>query len=270
VPKVGECRRDGSAEVKVRRYDAQPPVPCDRPHGLETWKVATLPDRWRTVKHLPLAEGALEDELADAVDDLCPKADVEAFLGLAVKSDRFGALHQPSGVIGYAYTPPPAQWLAGARWVRCDVGFRWPEDVSSSLAAVHGRRIDPLSVVSAPLCLDRFDHFLSCRHAHIVEHVGQYRDVNTARPDSDIAASPYDEWGDRCDELVADALGLTGARRWPPELRTYVQTAGASSWDRGDRWVTCGLAYVPGGEDAPYESVGSARGLGTRIPEAVG
>jgi hypothetical protein len=274
-PKVGVCRRDGSLTAKWRRYDAQPPVPCDQAHGLETWKVAALPERWRTVKHLPLADETLDKELARAVDDLCPPAELDGFLGLPVMTDRHGTRHRPSVVIGSAFTPSPAAWSAGARWVRCDVGYRWNDPNGSlprTLAAGGPRGDRPHPEIDGGLCVDRDGFYLRCAEPHVSEVMARYTNVLTARPVEETDRSAHDDWVGRCDELISERLNLSESRseQAPAELRIVVSPSSAAAWSEGDRRVNCELRYVSGREKKDWrQTVGSARWLGGRLPQEV-
>jgi hypothetical protein len=273
TPKAGECRRDGSPAVKERGYDAQRPTPCDQPHGLETWKVAQLPERWRALKHLPLGDGTVEDELGDALDQLCPQAELDLFLGLPVVPDRLGTLHQPSGITGFTFLPTPWQWQGGARWVRCDAGFRWDGDLTVSLTAARraGAPPNPRSEATAALCVDRDEYYVACTQPHLQEVVAHFADVTTGRPDEGTDRPAYDQWMRRCSDAILETLGI--ARRAvdaAPETIVKFDFPSAADWAGGDRWVRCGLSFAVSADlDDLRETVGSARALGAEVPEAV-
>ena len=108
-PAVGECRDLTRAQVDAGRTDA-PPVDCSGPHRTETFAVGTVPASF------PGPATASVRQRIDAVEQACTRERMDAYLGLQADfPNRFEAI---------GAFPSPAQWDAGARWVRCDLVLR--------------------------------------------------------------------------------------------------------------------------------------------------
>ena len=104
VPKVGECYLLSIAQI-FNVNSVKKPLNCRETHSVETYKVA----KWAGPEDL------------NKLDEL-------------QRRDPVSVLCQPEKIISTDFTtwsykvPTPAQWKAGARWIRCDAFSVSPED----------------------------------------------------------------------------------------------------------------------------------------------
>jgi hypothetical protein len=272
-PAVGQCRVNGSHVVKDAHFDDQPTVACTAPHGLETWRVVELPDPYGPAATYP-ADDAAHDQLSDAASDSCgrqrgPHGGGEAleFLGVPFAEPAEGAVQQSvTPYHGYVFTPSPAQWDAGARWVRCDVGLLVDDPTGSLTGSLQGVHRTPPPGGIPPLCAAG-DPWISCDAPHDVEVVSRYVDVAGQRPGSDDKAA-NDQWRSRCHRDTRAYLGLPIAD--PFEVSAYPVTW-PERWATGTHVVECRMEYPDlSSKDRTARTIsGSARLRGHLVPPTV-
>ena len=112
VPKVGECWNATNSEAdNWSDWQGQPSTPCSKSHTLYTYSIGTISG----VSANTWAKSASSDQTSTAVaaraDDACSTATLLPKLGWTQQL-----------VQGFFFLPSKAQWKAGARWIRCDVG----------------------------------------------------------------------------------------------------------------------------------------------------
>jgi hypothetical protein len=112
APKVGECWNATNTEAdNWSDWEGQPATPCSKSHVLYTYFIGTITGV--TAKNW--AKAGSPDQTSAAVaaraDDACSTAI------LLPKLQWTQQLVQ-----GFFFLPSKAEWSAGARWVRCDVG----------------------------------------------------------------------------------------------------------------------------------------------------
>ena len=268
APLAGECRQDGSSAVKRSVSDGQAPVPCTDPHGLETWKVAPLPDRWRAVAHLPAGDAVLDDDLEEAIHTACPRRELATFLGTPPTATKLGRSYRPQPVQGFTFLPSPAQWAAGERWVRCDVGYRWGDPDGSLRATLApspptapGADPVPRPELDAGRCFDRDEEPVPCTEAHVAQFVVDVEEPTTPRPAT--ATTAGDAWETLC---RSQGRALLGGE--PPDHSVWIKEWGSENdWSNGRGWVRCSLGYsVTEGQQNMRDFTGSLAKRGSTVP----
>jgi hypothetical protein len=112
TPKVGQCWNATDSEAdNWADWEGTPAVSCAKSHVLYTYAVGKLTG----IKAKTWAQSATSDQVSDAVAAVA--ADVCTTSALVPKLKWNQQLVQ-----GYYFVPSKADWKAGARWVRCDVG----------------------------------------------------------------------------------------------------------------------------------------------------
>jgi len=105
TPKLGGCYLFSEKELNSA-YPLTNPIPCSKLHNAETFGIG----KWN-LKNQPWKY--TEDMTRDAAEAICM---------------RFWDYPEDSDLNYWAYfTPSPAQWAKGARWVRCDAMSRLSE-----------------------------------------------------------------------------------------------------------------------------------------------
>jgi hypothetical protein len=151
----------------------------------------------------------------------------------------------PGAVEHYRFTPTPAQWRAGARWARCDLGYVW-DDPAGSLTGSLITSGGPRAEASAPRCQDSDGYLVPCEQPHATEVVAAWTDLRGEEPSEPTRPALGER---RCRPLVDDYLGVPGDRV-PGELRASVHWS--SPWVPGRQsTVTCSLGYVVSTATAP-------------------
>jgi hypothetical protein len=98
TPKLGGCYLFTEKELNSA-YPLTNPIPCAKVHNVETFGIGTWPLKNQPWKYT-------EDMARDAAEQICMS---------------FWDYPDDSDLNYWAYfTPSPAQWAKGARWVRCD------------------------------------------------------------------------------------------------------------------------------------------------------
>ncbi|MBI2706341.1 MAG: septum formation family protein [Actinobacteria bacterium] len=261
-PTAGSCRADGRREVAESKDDPQPTVPCDQPHGLETWKVADLPEKWNDWPERPDSDGRDGRAVYDEIEgSLCTQDELDDFLGRPrrIATDH-GLRSERSAISSVWFFPTAAEWQAGARWIRCDVGLAYDDDWRTATGSFRDLAKDTAKYRWYSLCNDS-TRVVPCTEAHTSELISAFEDIPPGGWPSTAAggdAFSLAYWKARCEE---DALAFITA-----DVRRIVDMRPASkdNWEKGYRWVVCALSFE--GKDGYQRTVGSARAIGRQLP----
>lgn len=229
VPEAGTCHTHVARVGYLSAYD---PVPCDRPHRVETLHVGTLTGTDAAGK-TPPAAGSTATRAAHA---RCHRETTRA-VGADWRSGRLGVS---------VVFPSPAAWTGGARWFRCDAAeVRSMDDPSvvtrsaSLTGALTGASPLRHTCFNPSLNDDRVTRMapVACTRRHRAEFVGVW-----VAPDTSYAAFTRDSRRvrDGCAALIA---------RYAKVPRSEVRFRTGSiwyhpleaEWRDGNRGVQCFL-----------------------------
>ncbi|WP_309227398.1 septum formation family protein [Micromonospora thermarum] len=229
TPEAGTCHAHVARVGYLGAYD---PVPCERPHRVETLHVGTLTGA-AAKERTPPSPGSAGMRTAHAT---CDREATRA-LGADWRSGRVGLS---------VVFPSPAAWTGGARWFRCDgAEIRSMDDPSVvTRTAGLGRSLagsSPLrhTCFNPSLKDDRVTRMtpVSCTRPHHAEFVGVW-----VAPDTSYAAFTKD------DRRVRDGcLALIATYTKVPRGEVRFRTGSiwyhplAAEWRDGNRGVQCFL-----------------------------
>lgn len=116
MPRPGDCRGPITREIIEAVSDLRPTVPCEGPHGSETYFVGELPAAMATLSHPQVSELADDFPAKRQVVDECEREN-DRFVG--VKRLAADAI-RPDNLDWAFFIPSSDDWEMGARWIRCD------------------------------------------------------------------------------------------------------------------------------------------------------
>jgi hypothetical protein len=236
-PKPGDCwqQPDYGVASDWGWWQGDPAVDCAEEHNSITVAVADLDPAFA----YPRAETGERRELADqefaAVAAICDEA-----IGTDVGMKR------GSRVTWFWYVPPPKEWAAGERWVRCDIGV-------TPLGPLEPPALEPLPPTASEVVSRAFDDYRLCMNTpYPPPDTGDLLDLaaNVAVP-CDAAAQwefgvsvefPDGELPAEIDmgaEIIQACDGLLVTR--PDRTGSTMYTPNAEGWAQGNRTATCWL-----------------------------
>lgn len=233
VPEAGTCHLDYIDVVTSSRYK---PVPCTRPHAVETAHVGTFSGAAADRLTPPPAGSS---EMREAYHE-CEEA-VAEYLGADFRHGRLWL-----GVV----LPSEAAWGGGARWFRCDL-TSWTgdgdpdrrESLRDALAEGSDLRLGCYTVAAAAGGdVDEMEQ-VDCDDEHQAEFVGVWRapDVPYLAADDDDAAARVHRG---CRSEVADFVDLPDDGNLIYRTGTIADWMEESDWAAGNRGFRCYL-YLP-------------------------
>jgi hypothetical protein len=110
APKVGDCWATSPALIEPLTWKGKAAVPCAQEHNSVTYVVGTLPGA--TSYSVISAKGP---QTVKAVQESCGSEAAQTYLG---HPSPYAVLRINTAI----FAPTQAQWAAGARWFRCDLG----------------------------------------------------------------------------------------------------------------------------------------------------
>ncbi len=227
TPVVGECRGPVTATIIDAPTDPRPVVPCDQPHGNETFFVGTMDP---SITSWP-GEDTSTTTFDRQVDQACTSRH-EAYVGLAAAAAE--AL-PPDRVQSFAYfVPTKSDFAAGARWFRCDAVVEPvdPGEATTIVGTLKDVYAQPLPV-GYRVCEAALNRLTACAKKHLVEYLAtvQLPDVTEyPAPRNDVAVTAA------CRAPLLAALGLTGERT---DLAFGYVLPSQDVWDAGLQTATC-------------------------------
>lgn len=105
APKVGQCFQYSKAQISAK-YAPKNPIKCSSSHNMETYKVVTWPFETNPTD-------MDRQETTDTVFELCD------FFGRFPNARNDWTSSTKFNYWAW-YTPSPAGWAKGQRWLRCD------------------------------------------------------------------------------------------------------------------------------------------------------
>jgi hypothetical protein len=231
APVVGECRGPITQAVVEPPTDTRPPVPCDQPHGFETFFVGELPDdAW---------PGDGNEEAFGLVDEQCSPA-LASYLALPVDPVPL----VPDRVSSYAFfVPTEDDWARGERWFRCDayvqpVVVGEETAIAGTLAGVYATSLP----AAYRFCETAERTTIGCDQPHLAEWM-----AIVELPEIEEFPEPTGNTVivDRCATAVQQALGATGPR---PDLNVGYGLPDPTLWDldASYRQAVCVVAATDG------------------------
>ncbi len=226
-------------------------IPCARPHTLYTYHVGAIAGENGTSWAAPGDANSLNVRVQTKAQDACK---------LTILLPHLKWNQQL--INGYFFVPTEAQWRAGARWVRCDVGVlatgttldnerfaSLPSTIATLVSAVsseplrYGLCMNSSTPVTESGPLDNPDATLAdCRHNP------QWR-LSTHGKFPDAAGAPYP--ADATSNAVSAKLCQPAASAAGGVWFAYLPTK--SGWASGDRGIDCWI-----GQKATGGSAGTA------------
>jgi hypothetical protein len=250
-PAVGQCWNASVAQAtEWAAWDGHSAVPCAMSHRLYTYEVGHITGETGST----WASSANGSSLSAAV---AAKADHACTISTLLPSEKWNQ----QLIQQYFFVPSQAEWAAGARWVRCDVGVlstgttladerfsALPKSISTFVAAVASdpRRyefclnssqpvtdVGPLDNPDATLAdCDKSPEWTLATHANL--------------PGASGAAFPSDSTANAESAAICSRAATGAGQIWIAYLPTR------SDWEAGDREVDCwvGQKQLPGGQAA--------------------
>lgn len=219
LPRTGECRGPITREIIEAISDPRPTVPCDGPHGSETYFVGELPTATAALSHREVDD--LPDEFPERrqMIDMCEKEN-DRYVGVrTVGNDAI----RPSNLSWAFFIPPPDDWEKGARWVRCDAVTKPLEgqaerSTTEGLQGIVARDPLPGSLrwCHPELTGFSFSSLVSCDQPHKVEVLLEFRvadpKIDALAADQEaLAAYARTAYQQTCQGRVARQVGLSTA-----------------------------------------------------------
>jgi hypothetical protein len=260
-----------------RRADAPPAfVDCTEPHGTEVWRKVDLPAPWNDPGRPRPRPGSPEEaELRRIALDNCTEARWRSYLNLpAPVPTPTGEGSGPTSVRNRWYYPTAGDWAAGARWIRCDLGFAWDQATRQAVGfkglivpAILSSRDRWMIVTDCVAGADApSEAHVLCEQPHEAEVVSYYRISSGQRPSATDLEG--ENWRPLCAEEATAHLGLEAPADGTGRLRfeTKARAASVADWDAGDHRVSCLLAYRDRTSNAVVRTTGTSMGQGTAEP----
>jgi hypothetical protein len=275
TPLVGQCRGPLTEKISNDVTDERPPIECSSPHGLETFYVGTMAP---STTRYPVVDGTSEtsDELTRQIRSECERRS-DTYLGGARDDD----IAIDSRARYFSFIPSVADFDAGARWFRCDVGIapvgETATTINGTLARVLSATVLPLGgyddggrgipselVACEALNLDSTRRLVECSEPHVREAAMVKYNVFASMASYDavtieqIATEICDANIVTVEAPIANGKPLPGfvtigaLRRFPNEQgwadgerNVYCQAVGIDNQAYVGAWVSSDAVYVP-------------------------
>ncbi|MFD8396201.1 septum formation family protein [Streptomyces sp. NPDC059680] len=239
---VGTCHTFRNPEEMVQPSDVAPPVPCNRPHRSETFRVLSFAGPLAAHRERPDPE-----QMSVYAQDQCyDAAAIRQYLGAG-----------PRDTVAFSVwprVPTRAEWARGVRTLRCDLVPPIQEVKNGPLVAFSVRDVLARPESSAVRDCEHRGAVVTCNHPHDREEVATWLDLDdTVRFDDARAAAAK-----ACKPIVEEFL--QAKLRSEPTLMVKAKTPSQDEWANGVRTVKCGVG--PAHPDATVVGTlsGSAKG----------
>jgi hypothetical protein len=267
------CVADVGPTAQLVRGAPPQPAPCDARHGAETWRQVTLPAPWSDPGRARPAPGSADEaELGRLAAERCPEDSWRSVANLTgTEATAQGRRSQPTALRTLWYYSPAAEWSAGQRWLRCDLGFAfdqptrdavdWKALLAPTLATPEGVRLVGTDCIVSADPAQPEAHTV-CDRPHETEVMSSYHPST-----GPIAPEAMDQ---ACAEDAALRLGLDELPAGTARYRIAVSARpGTTEAGSATATIYCVLSYQDPTTGAAVRTAGSATGMGTGDP-AVG
>jgi hypothetical protein len=237
LPRPGDCwqQPDYGVASDWGWWQGEPAVDCAEEHNSITVAVADVDPTFAYPRTETGERRELSDQEFAAVGAICSDA-----IGTDVGMKR------GSRVTWFWYVPPPKEWAAGERWVRCDIGV-------TPLGPLPPTALEPLPPTASEVVSRAFDDYRLCMNtphpapdngpllepsASVVvpcDAAAQWEfGVSVEFPDGDLPAEDV-----MVSDIVQACVALLDIRTDRTDGKMYVPNA--ESWAQGSRTATCWL-----------------------------
>lgn len=230
-PQSGQCWQATNRQASEwMNWEGSAPVSCTKKHTLETVGIAIVEGEYSGT-----GLGGSDEysaEFKDAAGRSCAKFWTKSVAGLT----------KPHRVINFLFYPSPKKFVAGERWVRCDlgvydVGTAWSPD-AFELQVLQKRFLALKSDAAFALCLDSSgDEVGSQGEALEVADCGLPHRWNMVRA-SDLSVSVNEEYPG-ADEVNSRAEVSCNFKKPRSVTGWFWQTPSKGQWLAGDRVSFC-------------------------------